>query len=88
MTFKVAPFVSSEFNSLDEDGKKEFIRRYNSWKAHDITEMYLEWLDKEYNRLLKEDEADLDLVSEFQFTSKLINNRAKRNILKQLINKI
>lgn len=88
MNFKVPSFISDEFNSLDHEGKKEASERYKRWYKHEFTEMFIDYLEEEYEKLLKEDEERSDFLSRFQFSYVSIRNKAKRSLLKSLIKKL
>ena len=88
MSFKIPPFISDHFNSLTHEQKQECTDRYKRWYSHEFTEMFISWLEEEYATLLREDEKKSDFVSWFQFSYINIRNKAKRALLKQIINKM
>lgn len=86
--FKVPVFISEEFNKLNKEKKEELIQRYKNWEQLPITQELIKYLESQYNYLLKDDENTLDVETQFAFSNKLITNRAKRNLLRDLYNKI
>ena len=88
MSFKIPSFISEEFNKLQHEEKKEAIERYKRWYAHEYTDLFIQHLEDEYTKLLKEDEETSDFLSRFQFSYVTIRNKAKRALLKSLIKKL
>lgn len=88
MSFKVPPFISEYFNTLNTQEKEECIQRYRRWEKNEFTEMFTQYLEKEYKSLVQEDEEKSDFVSWFNFSYKRARNRAQRLTLRKLINKI
>lgn len=82
--FRVPPFISKYFSSLDAEQKKEEIQRYKSWYKHDYTQLLLEDLENKLQKLIQEDEKETGFISRFQFNYKQAHNRAKRSLLREL----
>ncbi|QDP52429.1 MAG: hypothetical protein Unbinned96contig1001_46 [Prokaryotic dsDNA virus sp.] len=86
--FKVPSFISEYFNGLDAEQKAEAVARYKSWYAHDFTELFIQHLSQQREKLVQEDEEKTDFMSWFQFSYKKAHNRAKRSLLRELQSKL
>jgi len=87
--FKIPSFISAEFSKLRvKEEKEEMISRYKRWSDNEFTVLLMEYLEDEYDKLLKEDEEKLDFLSKFQFSYVTIRNKAKRGFIRSLIKKL
>lgn len=87
--FKIPSFISSEFGKLpNKEQKEEMITRYKRWSDNEFTVLLLEYLEGEYDKLLKEDEEQCDFLSKFQFSYVTIRNKTKRGFIRSLIKKL
>lgn len=87
--FKIPSFISSEFSQLtNKADKEEMIKRYKGWSNNEFTLLLIEYLEEEYEKLVKEDEERSDFLSKFQFSYITIRNKAKRGLLRGLIKKL
>ena len=85
---KIPTFLSKSFNSLaTKEEKTEEVQNYKQWYSHRFTQSFIEGVEKQLEDLIKEDEK-ITSVTEFDFTQKLISNRAKRLALRDLIKKL
>lgn len=88
MSFKIPPFISEYFSSLpNEEEKKKAIERYKLWYSNDFTQMFLEGLEKDLEKLIVESEKDGNFLSKFQFEYTEIRNKAKRHYIRELLRK-
>lgn len=88
LSFKVPSFISDYFNGLSHDEKQEAVARYKQWYSHDFTELFLDYLEQERDKLIEEDEKKSDFSSWFQFSYKTARNKAQRLLLRDLIKKL
>ena len=88
MSFKIPSFISEHLNTLDHKAKQEGVERYKRWHSHDYTEMFMQYLEDECDKLVREDEDRSDFLSKFQFSYVSIRNKAKRGLLRSLIKKL
>ena len=86
--FKIPAFISQHFNSLAHIERQEAIERYKSWYSHEFTEFFMDYLDAEHSKLVKEDEERSDFISWFQFSYVSIRNKSARKVIKSLLNKM
>jgi len=87
--FKVPSFISNDFSKLpSKEQKEEMISRYKRWSENEFTLLLVEYLEDEYDKLLKEDEERSDFLSWFQFSYVVIRNKAKRGFIRSLIKKL
>jgi hypothetical protein len=87
--FKIPSFISGEFSKLQtKEQKEEMISRYKRWSENEFTLLLIEYLEEEYEKLLKEDEEKSDFLSKFQFSYISIRNKAKRGFIRSLIKKL
>lgn len=87
--FKIPSFISAEFSKVpSKEQKEEMITRYKTWSTNEFTLLLTEYLEEEYDRLLKEDEEKSDFLSKFQFSYVAIRNKAKRGFIRSLIKKL
>ena len=87
--FKIPSFISGEFSKLQtKEQKEEMIGRYKRWSENEFTLLLIEYLEEEYEKLLKEDEEKSDFLSKFQFSYSSIRNKAKRGFIRSLIKKL
>ena len=87
--FKIPSFISSDFSKLKTGREREeMISRYKRWTENEFTLLLTEYLEEEYDKLLKEDEERSDFLSKFQFSYVAIRNKAKRGFIRSLIRKL
>lgn len=85
---KIPSFISESLSAMKHEEKNEAIERYKRWYNGEFTELFIQYLEEEYDRLLKEDEGKSDFLSKFQFSYVTIRNKAKRALLRSLITKL
>lgn len=89
MSFKVPPFISEYLNGLPtHEERQEAVERYRGWYEHDFTELLISYLEEYKEKLIQEDEKKSDFLTKFQFTYNLARNKAKRELLRDLLKKL
>lgn len=85
---KIPPFISRYLGELPFEEKNEAIERYKRWYNGEYTQLFIQDLEHKLDKLVQDDEKDSDFLSWFSFAYKKAANRAKRLIIRDLINKL
>jgi hypothetical protein len=86
---KIPAFLSAAHHAASSiEAKRKLLEAYDIWACSDITKSYIIFLEKELQRLLKEDEEKTDWLSRFHFRYKEAHNKGQRGLLRKLLQQI